>query len=207
MDTIDAILQAAYALFSERGFERTPVSDIAKKAGVAAGTVIYHFKTKENLLRVLNWFTLNRLYSDIRQRVQDASDGQDAIDRYMDEFFAALSKRSREITLLMETFSHSCGLKSAETLNMDINIQTIRSGLGDLLETLIREGCADGSIGAVDARQSGLGIMAMLIGSARLTLFHNIPVEELLASAKVYARSHLEPVKNRAGHDMCEKIG
>jgi len=194
MDTIDAILQAAYELFSERGYERTPVSDIAKSAGVAAGTIIYHFKTKENLLRVLNWFTLNRLYADIRQKTLSAENGLDAIHVYVDEFFSSLTTRSREITLLMETFSHSNGVQHApETLNMDINIQTIRNGLGHLMETLVREGCADGSIDQVDPRQAGVGILALLIGSARLALFHGVPVAELLASSRDYIKARLHP--------------
>ncbi len=194
MDTIDSILQAAYELISERGFERTPVSDIAKRAGVAAGTVIYHFKTKKNLLRVLNWFTLNRLYSDLRQHTLNAADGLAATNLYIDRYFSFVSSQRREVTLLMETYSHSRATPdNAEAMNMDINIQTIRGGLGDLLETLIREGSADGSIRPMDARKASMGILAMLIGSARLILFHDMQSRELLTVAHEFVQAHLEP--------------
>lgn len=44
------ILDAAMALFAERGFERTRIVDIAKRAGVSHGTVGIYFPTKEALL-------------------------------------------------------------------------------------------------------------------------------------------------------------
>ena len=44
------ILQAALAVFSERGFEGTAVSEIAERAGVAEGTVYKYFESKRALL-------------------------------------------------------------------------------------------------------------------------------------------------------------
>jgi AcrR family transcriptional regulator len=45
------ILEAAMALFAERGFEKTRIVDIAQRAGVSHGTVGLYFPTKEALLR------------------------------------------------------------------------------------------------------------------------------------------------------------
>ncbi|OIL59516.1 TetR family transcriptional regulator [Oenococcus oeni] len=45
-----AVLNASLILFSEKGYEKTSTSDIAKRAGVAEGTVYKQFKTKKNLL-------------------------------------------------------------------------------------------------------------------------------------------------------------
>jgi TetR/AcrR family fatty acid metabolism transcriptional regulator len=50
---IDAIITAASTLFAANGFDATSVHDIAARAGVAAGTIIYHFKSKENLLFII----------------------------------------------------------------------------------------------------------------------------------------------------------
>jgi len=47
------ILQAAMALFVEKGIQSTPTSLIAKEAGVATGTIFHHFKTKEDLVHAL----------------------------------------------------------------------------------------------------------------------------------------------------------
>ncbi|MTI47625.1 TetR/AcrR family transcriptional regulator [Sporosalibacterium faouarense] len=44
------IVEAAIQVFSEKGFSGASTSEIAKKAGVAEGTVFRHFKTKKELL-------------------------------------------------------------------------------------------------------------------------------------------------------------
>jgi TetR/AcrR family transcriptional regulator, fatty acid metabolism regulator protein len=46
----DAILRAAIDVFAERGFFSAQVADIARAAGVAAGTVYLYFKCKDDLL-------------------------------------------------------------------------------------------------------------------------------------------------------------
>lgn len=44
------ILSAAIELFSEKGYEATATSEIAKKAKVAEGTIFRYYKTKKHLL-------------------------------------------------------------------------------------------------------------------------------------------------------------
>jgi AcrR family transcriptional regulator len=45
-----AMVQAATRLFAERGYDATPVSEIARAAGVSEGAMFQHFQTKEDLL-------------------------------------------------------------------------------------------------------------------------------------------------------------
>ena len=44
------ILVAATEMFAEKGFAATSTNEIAKKAGVAEGTIFRHYKTKKDLL-------------------------------------------------------------------------------------------------------------------------------------------------------------
>ncbi|MFE8701943.1 TetR/AcrR family transcriptional regulator [Cytobacillus sp. FJAT-54145] len=44
------IIQAAIESFAEKGYASTSTSEIAKKAGVAEGTIFRHYKTKKDLL-------------------------------------------------------------------------------------------------------------------------------------------------------------
>src|SRR3954463_4732734 len=46
----DAILRAAIDVFAERGFFNAQVADVARVAGVAAGTVYLYFRSKDDLL-------------------------------------------------------------------------------------------------------------------------------------------------------------
>ncbi|GAC1448467.1 MAG: TetR/AcrR family transcriptional regulator [Ktedonobacteraceae bacterium] len=49
----DALLEAALALFAERGYEATSIEEIAHHAGVAVGGFYQHFASKRQLLLVL----------------------------------------------------------------------------------------------------------------------------------------------------------
>ena len=50
LDKRDAILRAATQVFARRGFFQSQVADIARAAGVAAGTVYLYFRSKDDLL-------------------------------------------------------------------------------------------------------------------------------------------------------------
>src|SRR3984885_7289904 len=52
-DKRDRILRAAVKVFAKNGFYATRVSEVAKAAGVADGTIYLYFKSKDELLRSL----------------------------------------------------------------------------------------------------------------------------------------------------------
>jgi AcrR family transcriptional regulator len=48
-EKVDMIFQAAVEVFAESGFDQAKMDDIAQMAGVAKGTIYYHFKSKEEM--------------------------------------------------------------------------------------------------------------------------------------------------------------
>jgi len=65
----EEILDAALALFAERGFHGTAIPDIATDAGIATGTIYRHFASKETLV--------NELYRRSKQALIDALTPED----------------------------------------------------------------------------------------------------------------------------------
>ncbi|RLQ93440.1 TetR/AcrR family transcriptional regulator [Falsibacillus albus] len=55
------ILEAAVEIFSEKGYASTSTNEIAKKAGVAEGTIFRHYKTKKELLLSIVAPTMTKL--------------------------------------------------------------------------------------------------------------------------------------------------
>src|SRR5215207_6240008 len=49
-DKRDLILRAATKVFAQNGYFQSQVADVARVAGIAAGTVYLYFKSKEELL-------------------------------------------------------------------------------------------------------------------------------------------------------------
>lgn len=59
------ILRAAVVVFGERGYAKATISDIARQAGVAHGTVYLYFRGKAEIFRcLLSWF-MGRLIADL----------------------------------------------------------------------------------------------------------------------------------------------
>ncbi|WP_096270824.1 TetR/AcrR family transcriptional regulator [Paucisalibacillus globulus] len=59
------ILAAATELFAEKGFAATSTSEIAKKAGVAEGTIFRHYKSKKDLLLTIVSPTMMRVIGPV----------------------------------------------------------------------------------------------------------------------------------------------
>lgn len=81
-DRRKAILAAALAVFSEGGFAQARLDDVARKAGIAKGTVYLYFPTKEALFEAL-----------IRSAVSPVLSSLEALARVPDVPFAALLER------------------------------------------------------------------------------------------------------------------
>ena len=69
LDRRKQILKAAVDVFAERGFHRTRVSDIAKKADVAYGLIYHYFDSKDDVLDSVfrdNWSIFLKVLKDLR---------------------------------------------------------------------------------------------------------------------------------------------
>lgn len=63
------ILRAAIKIFSQKGFFNSKVSDIARAAAVADGTIYLYFKNKDDLLISLFEEKMGEVVADVRNRV------------------------------------------------------------------------------------------------------------------------------------------
>lgn len=66
-DKRDRILKAAVKVFAKNGFHATRVSEVAKAAGVADGTIYLYFKSKEELLVSLFEDRVSKLLTFMRE--------------------------------------------------------------------------------------------------------------------------------------------
>src|ERR687891_2770620 len=70
----DAILRAAIDVFAGRGFFNAQVADVARAAGVAAGTVYLYFHGKDDLLISIFERTMKEAISEGRRSVEAIDD-------------------------------------------------------------------------------------------------------------------------------------
>jgi TetR/AcrR family fatty acid metabolism transcriptional regulator len=69
----ERILRAAIRIFSQKGYFNSKISEIARQAGVADGTIYLYFKNKDDLLISLFEEKMGEVVADIRARVSDGS--------------------------------------------------------------------------------------------------------------------------------------
>lgn len=77
------ILNAALQVFASHGFETSNVNQIAIKAGVAKGTIYYHFRSKNQILFDLVEITLKDFLAEIRKNVDQAKTSEDKIRAFI----------------------------------------------------------------------------------------------------------------------------
>lgn len=81
------ILDAAFAVFTERGFAATRIEDIAARAGIAKGTVYLHFADKEALFTGLVAGLASPVLAEIGAlAVRDGLTGRQAVTLLYDTF-------------------------------------------------------------------------------------------------------------------------
>ncbi len=74
-----AIIAAARAVFMKHGFDRAKIAEIAKRAGVAEGTVYLYFENKNALLLAVAKEFYDHLTRDAAAGIKDLSDTADRL--------------------------------------------------------------------------------------------------------------------------------
>lgn len=95
-----AVIQAAMELIAENGFHGTPMSGIAKRAGVAAGTIYHYFESKDALIEATYALLEEQLLESIRQGYCEDSSVQERflhIGRMLVSSFIVFPMKSRFI--------------------------------------------------------------------------------------------------------------
>lgn len=84
LPTRDRILVTAARLFSENGYEHTPLSQVAREAQVSKALVLWHFDSKEALFRAALGRTLEPYHLDVEDL--EGLDERAQIELLMDRF-------------------------------------------------------------------------------------------------------------------------
>lgn len=83
----DNIVRAAVKIFSEKGIEKTKISDIVKEAGVAQGTFYLYFPSKLSLMPAIAEIMVEKTLTIIKGNVQDDVSFSTKIEQIIDSIF------------------------------------------------------------------------------------------------------------------------
>jgi TetR/AcrR family transcriptional regulator, fatty acid metabolism regulator protein len=116
-DKRDAILRAATKVFAQHGFFQSQVADVARVAGVAAGTVYLYFKGKDDLLVSIFERSMREVLADCRTALEGVADPAEQLRQLAHLHLGRLGKdrnlavvfqvELRQSVKFMERFSES----------------------------------------------------------------------------------------------------
>lgn len=99
------ILEAAIKVFAEQGFHQATISQIAREAGVADGTIYLYFKNKEDIMVNFFGYKTRQVFGRFREEVDKADNARDKlrllINSHLKEF-----QRDRNMAILYQTETH-----------------------------------------------------------------------------------------------------
>ena len=166
----EAILNAATRLFSQKGFKETHMSEISKMTGAAEGTIVYHFKSKENLfLTILKGFKESIVAEFERYNKEKKFENGLAMVEDIISFYLQLADSMEDRFLLLHRHeAYDLAQASAE---FRTHLEAIYTCFVDIFERAIRLGEKDGSIGAVPARKMAMIIFGMVDAVLRFNTY------------------------------------
>lgn len=104
-----AILHASIEVILEKGFTKTSISEITKRAGVAHGTFYIYFQAKNDLIPAIAELILEKLFSDIKRHAAAGDTIWEKIQALIESTFT-ITQSFREVIILCYSgvaFNHS----------------------------------------------------------------------------------------------------
>jgi AcrR family transcriptional regulator len=170
--TRERILDIALELFTEQGYDKTSLRDIAERLGMTKAALYYHFERKEDILLELH-LRLHALGREALERLDNLEDGQQRVDAWpglLDDFIDEVVN-NRELVLLHQRNHRALEQLQdnerhrAENDDIEQQFRRILQSAAIPLERRVRMAC---SIAAV--------VGALATGEA---VFGDVPMEEL----------------------------
>lgn len=140
--TREKILNVSAKLFSERGFNGTPLRDIAAVVNMKAGSLYYHFDSKEQLIQEILTIGVESIYDSVMGRVKTLP-----ADSSSREILVAAAKGHLEALLEKGDYS-STGIRNYGQLPKHIQdkVLVIRDKYEDLWRSWLAEAKENGEI-------------------------------------------------------------
>ncbi len=133
------IIEASVDVFADKGFNAARVSDIAKRAGVADGTIYLYFKNKEDLLLSVFEEKMDELRNSATAELEKHTGPLDKIRAFAHHHFRAV-REQRAVAEVLQV-----ELRLSKKFIKDYKPDKLFAYLGVLME-LVREGQASGVI-------------------------------------------------------------
>lgn len=139
-ETVQLILDVAFRLFMEKGYEHTSIQDIIDHlGGLSKGAIYHHFKTKEDILVAVT----DKMTSESNQMLAIIRDRSDLNGR---EKLKTIFKESINRPVQNDIFTVAPDFHNNPKLLFSLLHDTIEEAAPNYILPIIKQGILDGSI-------------------------------------------------------------
>ena len=128
------IIDTARILFSENGFDKTQITDIAKRMNVSQGLVYHYFKSKTEML----YAVIDQVAEQKQLKIDNALNSAEMTARQKLSILLDIKLESDGFTELMPIITSDAGINEYFS-------KKISSAALPMLQSLIKQGNSDGS--------------------------------------------------------------
>ncbi len=150
------LVESARSLFADSGVHGVTTHDIARQAGVAAGTFYLYFKDKQHIFREIVYSAVERLRERLDSAIDDAPDVPSAIRRHA-EALVDFAAENRDLVRIVFSRDHG-----AARMESDVLDRLAASGANALRER-VKTGSFRGSLDVEVAAQALTGMFARVV--------------------------------------------
>ena len=152
----DRILRAAVEIFSRKGFFNSKVSEIARAASVADGTIYLYFRNKDDLLISLFEEKMGEVVADVRRRIADGGNSLEKLKIFIENHMDLLEREAGLVEVLQVELRQSTKfLKDYTPVKFFEYLEII----SDILEEGKREGVLRPDLNVSIARRAIFGAL------------------------------------------------
>ena len=156
-ETRRRLIEAGTELFARDGLHGTTSTQIARAAGVAAGTFYLHFPDKQALFRAIAFDALARLRERLALGREHAAGDREAVVRANMETLVAFAGEYRDLVRIVFGRGHEAGAVAEEMAD------ALFPGIEARLRERIAEGLADPGLHPAVAAQSLLAMWTRVL--------------------------------------------
>lgn len=139
-ETVNLILDVAFRLFMEKGYEHTSIQDIINHlGGLSKGAIYHHFKSKEDILAAV----IDRMTEESNHMLAVIRDRSDLNGK---EKLKTLFKESIKRPVQDDVFTVVPSMKNNSKLIFSIFRETVDKAAPEYILPIIEQGILDGSI-------------------------------------------------------------
>ncbi|MFD6879827.1 MULTISPECIES: TetR/AcrR family transcriptional regulator [unclassified Streptomyces] len=176
-------MRAAISVIAEKGTAALRMSDIAARAGMSTGHILYHFGKKDRLLlEVLAW-SQEDLWTRFQQAADQAASPAEKLDLFV-RFYLPRHRSDERYALWTQVLAQRHDEAGRHILT------ALLDGWDERLEAILREGRDLGQFADVDLNEFTIRAVAMLSGISEDVMFGRSRWQH--TSAHAFALSALE---------------